>query len=279
MEGLLQSGTTPVLEFVLETNDTLPGLFEGRRPCLLEKILNRVSDKSFSLEHRQTCLRWILRQHAMQCHEGDEMLLSDCWTQLLPREEDELEIVRLKIKALGSCLSSNIGDENTICDSFVTWDGFLDTRRLKLRGSYNTFMYGLRILQKAITEREEAGLISFRLQASLVSSLLHALSTQPDLVLAVDEVLDAWDDDVATLFLRAFEGLLASLDGQFDVLREDPHNCLHPSANAKVKASLLSRASSLSGMVRGISFKLGRLSTSYAGENCVSFQWEILSFF
>jgi hypothetical protein len=275
MDNLIRHGSTPVLEFVLETHDAMPELFEGRRPCLLEKILYRSNDQSYSVNHRQTCLRWIIRQHATQCYNGGELLLADCWVQLLPQDEEPLQIVSLKVKSISSCLGSGIGDIGRICDAVCLCQAYVDPKTKRSSAKHlNSFSYALRLLLNAADRMEETGANSVRAKACLIRSIIQAVVLRPSLVPAVNDFLESCNDEFSLLFLGAFESLLGSLDGQFEILRERHEDVTigsNPDISARVKAALLSRASSVSGMIRGLSFKLGRRSSSVTGVNYYRF--------
>jgi len=263
VHSLIQTGNTPILEFVLDTHDCLPEFFEGRRPCLLEKILVRANDKTFSAEHRQLCLRWILRQHAVQCHEGLPILLSDCWMQLLMDDDEAIEIASLKIKALAACMKSGIGDPEVIMQSVCLWPGFANAALV------NQFSYALRLLYKSLTV-EGSGDVDIKREASLIRSLVHVAVVRPQVVRAINDFLDTCEEEFSVHFLTGYQALISSLDGQFDVLRhraEDKKKKKEAHGahlSSRIKASVLSRASSVSGMVRGLSFKLGRGSNPYS---------------
>ena len=270
MDDLIRHGSTPVLEFVLETHDAMPELFEGWRPCLLEKILYRSNDQSYSVNHRQTCLRWIIRQHATQCYNGGELLLADCWVQLLPQDEEPLQIVSLKVKSISSCLSSGIGDIGRICDAVCLCQAYVDPKTKRSSAKHlNSFSYALRLILNAADRMEETGANSVRAKACLIRSIIQSVVLRPSLVPAVNDFLESCNDEFSLLFLGAFESLLGSLDGQFEILRERHEDVTldesNPDLSARVKAALLSRASSVSGMIRGLSFKLGRRSSSTTG--------------
>lgn len=249
VHSLIQTGNSSILEFILDTHDTLPVLFEGRRPCLLEKILTRANDPAFSIEQRQLCLRWVLRQHAIQCHEKSEILLDDCWMQLLPSDEDLASIVSLKVKALAACLKSRVGEPEMIMRMVCLWRGFAD------EGCSSQFSYAIRLLYSALDTTDYCDTEELRLEASLIRSLIHAVAMYPHLVKPVNEFLSICDDEFTTRFLTGFQAFISYLDDQFDILRsvDEP-----VSTALKIKASVLSRASSVSGMVRGIPFKLKR---------------------
>jgi len=270
MDELIRQGSTPVLEFVLETHDAMPELFEGWRPCLLEKILYRSNDQTYSVNHRQTCLRWIIRQHAMQCYNGGELLLADCWVQLSPRDEEPLQIVSLKVKSIASCLSSGIGDIGRICDAVCLCQAYVDPKTRRSSAKHlNSFSYALRLILSAADRMEETGANSVRAKACLIRSIIQAVVLRPSLVPAVNDFLESCNEEFSLLFLGAFESLLGSLDGQFEILRDRHEDMVldgsGPDLSARVKAALLSRASSVSGMIRGLSFKLGRRSSSVTG--------------
>ena len=254
VHDLIQTGNTSILEFVLDTHDNLPGFFEGRRPCLLEKILVRSNDQSFSIQHRQMCLRWILRQHAIQCHEKSDFLLGDCWVQLLPQDNESIETVALKVKALAACLRSGIGDPQDIARAICLWPGFENE-------SYSgQFAYALRLLYGVTAE---SSVPMYRLEASLIRSISQALVIRPRLVKVVYEFLDICEEEFETNFNTGFQALITTLDGQFEVLRHKSEaERYNNKTSSKVKASVLSRASSVSGMVRGLSFKLMKGSAS-----------------
>jgi len=270
MDDLIRHGSTHVLEFVLETHDAMPELFEGWRPCLLEKILYRSNDQTYSVNHRQTCLRWIIRQHATQCYNGGELLLADCWVQLLPQDDEPLQIVSLKVKSISACLSSGIGDIGGICDAICLCQAYVDSKTRKSSVKHlNSFSYALRLILSAADRMEETGANSVRAKACLIRSIIQAVVLRPSLVPAVNDFLEACNDEFTLLFLGAFESLLGSLDGQFEILRQRHEDLTldgsNPDLSARVKAALLSRASSVSGMIRGLSFKLGRRSSSVTG--------------
>ena len=263
VHSLIQTGNTPILEFVLDTHDCLPEFFEGRRPCLLEKILVRANDKTFSAEHRQLCLRWILRQHAVQCHEGLPILLSDCWMQLLMDDDETIEIASLKIKALAACMKSGIGEPEIITQSVCLWPGFANASLI------NQFSYALRLLYKSLIAENNVDIDMTR-EASLIRSLVHAAVMRPQIVKAINDFLDTCEEEFLVHFLTGYQALVSSLDGQFDVLRHRVDDKKKKGAahgahlSSRIKASVLSRASSVSGMVRGLSFKLGRGSNPYS---------------
>jgi hypothetical protein len=254
VHDLIQTGNISILEFVLDTHDNLPGFFEGRRPCLLEKILVRANDQSFSIQHRQMCLRWILRQHAIQCHEKSTFLLGDCWIQLLPQENESIETVALKVKALAACLRSGVGDPQDIARAIFLWPGFSN------ESYFGQFAYALRLLY-GVTAESSAPM--HRLEASLIRSISQALVIRPRLVKVVYEFLDICGEEFETYFNTGFQALITTLDGQFEVLRHKSEaERYNNKLSSKVKASVLSRASSVSGMVRGLSFKLMKGNSS-----------------
>lgn len=249
IHSLIQTGNSSILEFILDTHDSLPELFEGRRPCLLEKILARANDCSFSIEQRQLCLRWILRQHAIQCHNNSDILLDDCWVQLLPVDGDHVSIVSLKVKALAACLKSRIGEPEVIMQAICLWRGFSD------EGYVSQFSYALRLLYSVLDTTDYCDSEELKLEASLIRSLIHAAVFHQHLVKPVSEFLSACDCEFSTRFLTGFQAFISYLDDQFEILRSVDE----PLTTAvKIRASVLSRASSVSGMVRGIPFKLKR---------------------
>lgn len=249
VHSLIQTGNSSVLEFVLDTHDIVPTLFEGRRPCLLEKILARANDPAFSIEQRQLCLRWVLRQHAIQCHDNADILLDDCWIQLLPTQDDPASIMSLKVKALAACLKSRVGEPEMIMRVICLWRGFSDD------GHASQFSYAIRLLYSSLDTRDYCDTEELRLEASLIRSIIHATVMYPHLVKTVGEFLATCDDEFTTRFLTGFQALISHLDDQFDVLRsvDEP-----VSTAVKIKASVLSRASTVSGLVRGIPFRLKR---------------------
>lgn len=249
VHSLIQTGNPHILEFILDTHDEIPILFEGRRPCLLEKILARANDPVFSIEQRQLCLRWVLRQHAIQCHENAEILLDDGWMQLLPSEEDHLSIVSLKVKALAACLKSRVGEPETIMRTICLWRGFGD------EGCTSQFSYAIRLLYSALDTNDYCDIEELRLESSLIRSLVHAMAMYPHLVKPVSEFLCMCDEEFTTRFLTGFQAFISYLDDQFEILRSVDEPL---STAVKIKASVLSRAASVSGMVRGIPFKLKR---------------------
>jgi len=254
-ERHLRAGSLSLVRAVLNIHDEMPGLFEGRGPCLVEKVLTQANDPSLSPDHRSAAVSWVMRQHAAQCHAGGELYLVDCWEQLLPRDGEPGQLAALKVKALAACLSSGIGDEEQVCKVICSWEGFGGLRPSEHQ--LRSLTYALRTLLGAAPKD---GPSAHRLGACLVTSILEGIIARPQLVPAVDSFLETCPPEFASVFLRALDALLCSVEGQFEVLRERPEDKVFDLSSAdkwtRVKAAMLSRSSSLSGLMRGLSFKL-----------------------
>jgi hypothetical protein len=264
-ERQLSTGSTPLLRAVLDLHDTLPELFEGRAPSLIEKILAQVNDKNNSTDHRLVGASWLLRQHAMQRHSGGTLLLADSWDQLLPMANDPPQLAAIKIKALGACLSAGVGDEEVVCRAVCSWDGFSggNANKNRHRSSKNiateqqlrAFTYALRILHSSAD-----GPAAYRTHACLITGILAAIVSKPQLVPAVDAFLETCSEDFSTVFLKAVNAFFSGVDGQFESLKERPEDAPFRGTTIdladRVKAAVISRSSSLSGMMRGLSFSL-----------------------
>lgn len=254
-ERLLSTGSVHLLRAVLDIHDALPEIFEGRDPSLVEKVLAQVNDPVLSSDHRVAAVSWVLRQHAAQRDDGGALLLADCWEQLLPRGKEPIQLATLKFKALASCVASGVGDEEVICRAVCSWPGFdgVHPTEHQLR----TLTFALRsLLSAAPVDAPSAP----RVIACLVTGILEAIIMRPQLCLAVDALLDTCSDSFADVFLRSFNALLSSVDGQFEVLRERYEDSFWEDGPVdlatRIKAAVLSRSTSLSGMLRGLSFRL-----------------------
>lgn len=254
-ERHLSAGSTALLRAVLDIHDAVPSLFEGRGPSLVEKVLHQVNDPALSADHRLAAVSWVMRQHAQQCHSGGALLLADCWEQLLPRGREPPELAAIKVKALAACLSAGVGDEEVVCRAVCTWEGFGDVRPSEQQ--LRALTYALRTLHSATPEDSPT---VHRARACLVAGILEAIVARPQLVKGVDAFLATCSFEFTATFLRAFNALLGSVEGQFDVLRERPEDAAFEGTTVelaqRVKAAVISRSSSLSGLMRGLSFKL-----------------------
>ena len=283
MLGLIETGNANIMEFVLDTHDRVPLLFEGRRPSLLEKIIARTNDGSFSLEQRQLCLRWVARQHALaraDYDEGDEsgrsrgsprrgsleraFLLDDCWMQLLPLEHDEISIVHLRVKVLAGCLATRVGDSAVIATGILLWPMWSDPKHS------DKFLYAMRQLYRTMDTAEYCDEGELRAEASFIRAVVHASVVFPHLLSPIEQFLDMCDDIMRVRILAGYAGLVSQLDEQFEVLRVDtcgagghglggrrePREPLGASSSSALQKS----TSTLAGMMRGLSLRLSRRS-------------------
>jgi hypothetical protein len=267
-ERQLSTGSTPLLRAVLDLHDTLPELFEGRAPSLIEKVLAQVNDRMHSTDHRIAGASWVLRQHAMQRHAGGTLLLADSWEQLLLTAHDPPQLAAIKVKALGACLAAGVGDEEVVCHAVCSWEGFSDGhtinknhRNSNKNGAseqqLRAYTYALRILHSSAPPDGPA---AYRTHACLITGILEAIVTKPQLVPAVDAFLRTCSNDFSSIFLKAINALFSGVDGQFESLKERPEDVPFQGTTLdladRVKAAVISRSSSLSGMMRGLSFSL-----------------------
>jgi len=266
-ERQLSTGSTPLLRAVLELHDNLPELFEGRAPSLIEKVLTQVNDRMHSTDHRIAGASWVLRQHAMQRYSGGTLLLADSWEQLLPMAGDPPQLAAIKVKALGACLEAGVGDEEVVCRAVCSWEGFLgannnNNNKRHLRNSASeqqlrAFTYALRILHSSAPADGPA---AYRTHACLITGILEAIVSKPQLVPAVDAFLETSSSDFSGIFLKAFNAFFSGVDGQFESLKDRPEDVPFQGTTLdladRVKAAVISRSSSLSGMMRGLSFSL-----------------------
>lgn len=263
-ERQLSTGSTPLLRAVLDLHDALPELFEGRSPSLVEKVLVQVNDESMSVDHRVAGASWVLRQHAQQRHTGAALLLADSWEQLLPRSREPLQLVTVKVKALGACLSAGIGDEEVVCRSVCGWEGYSWPYKYTSSGEptnerkQRAFTYALRILHSSAPA---TGPAAHRAHACLIAATMDTIVARPQLVPAVDAFLESCPREFAVSFLRAMDAMLAGVDGQFEVFRLQPLSLSLRTLSSRdltnrMTSTVLKRSSSLVGLVRGLSFKL-----------------------
>lgn len=268
-ERQLSTGSTPLLRAVLDLHDSLPELFEGRAPSLIEKVLAQVNDRMHSTDHRIAGASWVLRQHAMQRHSGGTLLLADSWEQLLPIAGDPPQLTAIKVKALGACLAAGVGDEEVVCRAVCSWEGFLGPNSNNNRNHHRinkhsaseqqlrAFTYALRILHSSAPTDGPA---AYRTHACLITGILEAIVSKPQLVPAVDAFLETSSGDFSGIFLKAVNALFSGVDGQFETLKERPEDVPFQGTTIdladRVKAAVISRSSSLSGLMRGLSFSL-----------------------
>ena len=300
MLGLIETGNANIMEFVLDTHDRVPLLFEGRRPSLLEKIIARTNDGSFSLEQRQLCLRWVARQHALARANYDErehvaidrgdggeeddesgrssgsprrgsidraFLLDDCWMQLLPLENDEISIVHLRIKVLAGCLATRVGDSAVIATGILLWPMWSDPKHS------DKFFYAMRQLYRTMDTAEYCDEGELRAEASFIRAVVHASVVFPHLLSRIEQFLDMCDDIMRVRILAGYAGLVSQLDEQFEVLRVD--TCgghgqgggREPREPPGASSSVLQKSTStLAGMMRGLSLRLSRRSMGAAAD-------------
>lgn len=267
-ERQLSTGSTPLLRAVLDLHDNLPELFEGRAPSLIEKVLTQVNDRMHSTDHRVAGASWVLRQHAMQRFSGGTLLLADSWDQLLPMDGDPPQLAAIKVKALGACLAAGVGDEEVVCRAVCTWEGFLGAHSSnKIHSKINknssseqqlrAYTYALRILHSSAPAEGPA---KYRTHACLITGILEAIVLKPQLVPAVDAFLETSSSEFSGIFLKAFNAFFSGVDGQFEFLKERPEDVPFQGTTLdladRVKAAVISRSSSLSGLMRGLSFGL-----------------------
>ena len=308
MYGLIDTGNVHIMEFILDTHDACPQLFEGRRPCLLEKIITRANDGAFSVEQRQLCLRWIARQHALaRVKHEDELdavgykrpermssigsgstdlsgsgtpvlrasdtsrsteevrrslerafLLDDCWMQLLPLDHDELQIIHLRVKVLAGCIATRVGDAAMIATGLLLWPGFADPK------NSDKFLYAMRQLYRTMDTAEYCDEDELRAEASFIRAVVHASVVFPHTLKSIMRFLDLCDDTMRVRILAGFSGLFSQLDEQFEVLRVESSAAPQP---ASVISNAAQRsASTLAGMMRGLSLRLSRRSMGAAVE-------------
>lgn len=273
-ERQLSTGSTPLLCAVLDLHDAVPELFEGRSPSLVEKVLVQVNNAALSVDHRIAGGSWVLRQHAQQRHTGATLLLADSWEQLLPRPREPLQLVTIKVKALGACLSGGIGDEEVICRSVCGWEGYSskgtgsssESEAINERKQM-AFAYALRILHSSAPV---TGPAAHRTHACLIAAMLDTIVKSPRLVPAVDAFLESCPAEFATTFLRALDAMLSNVDGQFEVLKSvqpqvSQHSLRSMSSRDltnRMTSTVLNSSSSIAGLVRGLSFKMSLNSLS-----------------
>ena len=260
-ERQLSTGSTPLLRAVLDLHDQLPELFEGRGPSLVEKVLCQVNDPSLSVDHRVVGASWVLRQHAQQRHSGGALLLADSWQQLLPLggcKAEPPQLAAIKVKALGACLCAGVADEEVACRAVCGWEGFGGTsRHPPTEHQLRAFTYALRILHASAPPDGPA---AHRTHACLATSILEAIVARPQLVPGVDAFLETCAEPFNSTFLRAANALFSAVDGQFEILCErpedEPFQGTTQDVADRIKAAVISRSSSLSGLMRGLSFRL-----------------------
>ena len=289
-ERSIAIGNISLLRILLDIFDSVEWLTKNYTKNLLEKILRQANDQSFSPEYRATCFNWAIRQHASQCHTRADLLLKDLWVHLLPLKEDPIKIAALKIKGLASCMASGIGDEQIICrislayfvalhpgDKLASSSQKSILRRRSLTRSLESssseecclriLTYSLRQLYASVAD---SGSMRYRGIAALIWSIAHAIVAKPSLAAAVDEFLNTCDSNnvFAQLLLEALDALFGAVEGSFTVLQDNPDDMFYENGDEynglshRVKSALLSRASSLSGLMRGISFSLPSFSKS-----------------
>ena len=132
------------------------------------------------------------------------------------------------------------------------------------RLSLQMFTYSVRQLHAALPE---SGPAAARGLASLVWATLHAIVIQPSLVPAIDDFLNscAPESAVVEAICAALDTMFGAVEGSFEVLQDQPEDAFYDGSNQKnisyrVKSAILSRASSLSGLMRGFSFSLPSFS-------------------
>jgi len=283
MYSLIDTGNVHIMEFVLDLHDEHPELFTGRRPCLLERIIARANDPAYSVDQRQLCLRWVIRQHANaralagaedsetdgspggsrssatgkrdDASEGTmSFLLEDCWIQLLPADHDEPSTLHLRIKVLSSCLASKVGDAPTIMHGVFLWPGWAEPRNVD-----DKFLYALRQFHKNMDTAEYCDEAELRTEAAFIRAIVHASITYPRTIEPIGTFLDSCDDTMHVRVLAGFSGLFSLLDEQFHVLRAveagGGGQPVPEISNVRQKSS-----TTLAGMVRGLSLRLSRRS-------------------
>jgi hypothetical protein len=253
-ERLLTAGSAPLLCAVLGLHAAVPELFEGRGPALLEKVLAQACDPALPPDHRAAAVAWVLRQHAEQRHAGGALLLADCWERLLPAPREPARLFTLKARALAACLAAGVGDEGAVCRAVCAWEGAPGARAGEAQ-HLRALTYALRLLHGGADAPCRPAL--HRLHACLVASALEMAVRRPATAPAVEALVDTSPPAFASSLLRAFDALLSSVDGQFEALRERPDDAPEALDLAqRVRAAVLSRSSSLSGLMRGLSFQL-----------------------
>ncbi len=291
MYNLIESGNVHIMEFVLDLHDEHPDLFSGRRTCLLERILARVNDASYSVDQRQLCLRWVMRQHAKaralldlkgrgidenvngsgsdKLGEGSlegtgAFLLEDCWMQLLPADHDELSTLHLRIKVLAGCLASRVGDAPTIMHGIFMWPGWAEPGNLD-----DKFLYAMRRIYMNMDTAEYCDDAELRAEAAFIRAIVHASVAYPHAIKPIGEFLDSCDDIMRVRVLVGFSGLFSQLDEQFEVLRVmDPDGGLPAPEVSNTPGRQKSSSTTLAGMVRGLSLRLSRRSINPNAVDC-----------
>jgi hypothetical protein len=120
------------------------------------------------------------------------------------------------------------------------------------------FTYALRILHSSAPADGPA---AYRTHACLIAGILEAIVTRPQLVPAVDAFLEtSSDQEFSGIFLKAVDAFFSGVDGQFESLKERPEDVPFQGTTVeladRVKAAVISRSASLSGLMRGLSFSL-----------------------
>ncbi len=302
MYSLIDTGNVHIMEFVLDLHDEHPELFTGRRPCLLERIIARANDPAYSVDQRQLCLRWVMRQHAnarslIEVEDSvidanvdgigsampklDEVseestgsfLLEDCWMQLLPADHDEPSTLHLRIKVLAGCLASNVGDAPTIMHGIFLWPGWTEPKIVE-----DKFMYAMRQLYANMDTAEYCDEAELRGEAAFIRAIIHASVTFPSTIIPIGTFLDLCDDTMRVRILAGFCGLFSQLDEQFEVLRAvDQTGGELPAPEISNFGRQKSSTTTLAGMVRGLSLRLSRRSINATAveEPAPSSQWEM----
>ena len=281
MYNLIDTGNVHIMEFVLDLHDEHPELFTGRRPCLLERIIARANDAAYSVDQRQLCLRWVMRQHAnaraLAEAEDSEMdpnpggsggsatgtlddasegtgsfLLEDCWVNLLPVDHDEPSTLHLRIKVLAGCLAAKVGDAPTIMYGIFLWPGWAEPRNV-----VDKFLYALRQLYTKMDTAEYCDEAELRAEAAFIRGIVHASVAYPQTIRPIGTFLDSCDDVMRVRILAGFAGLFSLLDEQFEVLRAvDETGGGPPAPEMSGARRQKSSTTMLAGMVRGLSLRL-----------------------
>ncbi len=279
LRRMLAARSPALLRAALDLHAVAPEPFEGAAGAagLADAVLDLVADAGAGEELRSSALAWALRAHAAQRAAGAPLALADRWRRLLPAPREPPALVALKVKALAACLDDGVADAGAVCRAVSGWEGWTAPASggARARGArradaaaapspqqQRALAYALRLL---LGGGDGPG--AARRAACLAAAALGALTARPRLAPAVDAFLETAPPAFAAAFLRALDALLAGVDGQFEALRARPEDApfaARASAAAgaaadlasRVSAAVLARASSLSGMMRGLSMQL-----------------------
>ncbi len=284
LRRMLAARSPALLRAALDLHAAAPEPFEGAAGAagLADAVLDLVADAGAGEELRSTALAWALRAHAAQRAAGAPLALADRWRRLLPAPREPPALVALKVKALAACLDDGVADAGAVCRAVAGWEGWAApaARGARARAAPRAAAAAAAAAAAPSPQQQRALAYALRLllgggggpgaarrAACLAAAALGALAARPRLAPAVAAFLDTAPPAFAAAFLRALDALLAGVDGQFEALRARPEDApfaARASAAAgaaadlasRVSAAVLARASSLSGMMRGLSMQL-----------------------